>query len=390
MRVAIAGGGLGGLAAALFLLRAGVRDVRVFEQQPSLGEIGAGIQVAPNAVRLLQRLGLGEALSDVAVPFEVAWEFRRWQDGRVLFSQTFGAEGEARFGAPYLAVHRADLLAVLAEAVPAGRRRAGPRGRRASTAIASCSPTARSSEPFDVLIGADGIHSVVRGGDRRPGLAASSRGWPPTARWCRPRRRRSSPAARSARSGSGRAGTSSTTRSAAGAQVNLVTANPAGDWREESWTAPGTVPDFLAEFAGWDAAVAAADRRRPRDPPLRLLRARADHVVGVRPGRAARRRRPPDAPVLRPGRGPGDRGRRGPRGLPARRLARRGPGRARALRVTARRARHPRAAHERRTPRAPPHARRPGTGRARRRRSSSQDPSAINEWLYGHDVEADL
>ena len=56
-RVAIAGGGLGGLSAALFLLRAGVQDVRVFEQQSELAEIGAGIQIAPNALRLLQRWG---------------------------------------------------------------------------------------------------------------------------------------------------------------------------------------------------------------------------------------------------------------------------------------------------------------------------------------------
>src|SRR6187551_2683329 len=96
-RVAIAGGGLGGLSAALFLLRAGVRDVRVFEQQAELAEIGAGIQIAPNALRLLQRLGLGEALMAVAVPFEIPWEFRRWEDGAVLFSQAYGADGEARF-----------------------------------------------------------------------------------------------------------------------------------------------------------------------------------------------------------------------------------------------------------------------------------------------------
>ena len=117
MRVGIAGGGLGGLAAALFLLRAGVEDVRVFEQQSALQEIGAGIQIAPNAVRLLQRLGLSDALLEVAVPFEVPWEFRRWQDGRVLFSMAYD---EQRYGAPYLAIHRADLLHVLAEALPEG------------------------------------------------------------------------------------------------------------------------------------------------------------------------------------------------------------------------------------------------------------------------------
>jgi len=212
MRVGIAGGGLGGLSAALFLLRAGVGEVRVFEQQRTLSEIGAGIQVAPNAVRLLQRLGVGEALAAVSVPFEDAWEFRRWEDGRVLFSQTYGAEGEARFGAPYLAVHRAQLMDVLAEAVPPGvvelgHEVTGLDDDRFVFAGGSL------SEPFDVLVGADGIHSVVRGAIAGPGSPQFT-GSRPTARWCRPRRRRSSPAARSARSGSARAGTSSTTRSA--------------------------------------------------------------------------------------------------------------------------------------------------------------------------------
>src|SRR3954449_10196371 len=158
MRVAIAGGGLGGLAAALFLVRAGVRDVRVFEQQSSLREIGAGIQVAPNAVRLLQRLGLSEALAAVAVPFDVAWEFRRWEDGRVLFSQAFGEEGERRFGAPYLAIHRADLLELLAAAVPEGVISLGQRVEGVSGSSFVFADGTRS-EPFDVLVGADGIHS---------------------------------------------------------------------------------------------------------------------------------------------------------------------------------------------------------------------------------------
>ena len=135
LRVAIAGGGLGGLSAALFLLRAGVRDVRVFEQQEALEEIGAGIQIAPNAVRLLQRLGLSDALAAVAVPLEVPFEFRRWEDGRVLFAQRYGDEGEARFGAPYFTIHRAHLLSVLADALPEGvvalgRRVDGRRRRR--------------------------------------------------------------------------------------------------------------------------------------------------------------------------------------------------------------------------------------------------------------------
>ncbi|WP_028063280.1 FAD-dependent monooxygenase [Solirubrobacter soli] len=253
MRVGIAGGGLGGLSAALFLLRAGVGEVRVFEQQRELSEIGAGIQIAPNAVRLLQRLGLGDALAAVSVAFEDAWEFRRWEDGRILFSQTYGAEGEARFGAPYIAVHRADLLRVLADALPAGvvslgRRVSDVDGARFVFADGS------ASEPFDALIGADGIHSVVRdvvAGPGSPvftGLAAyralvPADEAPEFARrpvcsiWLGPKRH----FVHYPVSG--------------GAFVNLVTANPAGDWREESWTAPGEVADFLAEYAGWDAAV---------------------------------------------------------------------------------------------------------------------------------------
>src|SRR3954469_7793987 len=114
-RVGIVGGGLGGLSAALFLTRAGV-DVSVSERQPALEEIGAGIQIAPNAVRILRRVGVGDALDAVGVPLEIAWEFRRWQDGSVLFAQRYGEEGQARYGAPYLTVHRAYLLDTLAAA----------------------------------------------------------------------------------------------------------------------------------------------------------------------------------------------------------------------------------------------------------------------------------
>jgi salicylate hydroxylase len=253
MRVGIAGGGLGGLSAALFLLRAGVGDVRVFEQQSALGEIGAGIQVAPNAVRLLQRLGLKEALRAASVPFEDAWEFRRWQDGRVLFSQTFGAAGEARFGAPYIAIHRADLLGVLAAALPAGvvslgKHVSGVEGDRFVFADGSL------SDAFDVLVGADGIHSAVRdvvAGPGSPvftGLAAYRALVPADEAPAFARR----PVC-SIWLGPGRHFVHYPV--SGGAYVNLVTANPAGDWRTESWTAPGRVADFLAEFAGWNEAV---------------------------------------------------------------------------------------------------------------------------------------
>src|SRR5215210_5226244 len=113
MRVAVVGGGIGGLSTALFLRRAGVDSVTVFEAAPQLREIGAGIQVAPNAVRLLRRLGLAGRRREVGVRLEVGWEFRRWEDGRVRFSQELGDVCERMFGEPYYTVHRAHLLDML-------------------------------------------------------------------------------------------------------------------------------------------------------------------------------------------------------------------------------------------------------------------------------------
>src|SRR5688572_2371015 len=86
LRVAIIGGGIGGLAAAAFLHRAGLSSV-VYEQAPELKEVGAGLVLAPNAVRLLRRLGAMDRLQHRAVPLDVGWEFRRWQDGRVLSAE---------------------------------------------------------------------------------------------------------------------------------------------------------------------------------------------------------------------------------------------------------------------------------------------------------------
>jgi len=110
MRIAIVGGGLGGLAAALFLSKAGL-DATVYEQAPELREVGAGIVVSPNMVRPLSKLGLADKLRVFAVRLESAWEFRRWKDGRVLFAQPMGAECLRLYGAHCYVAHRADLPA---------------------------------------------------------------------------------------------------------------------------------------------------------------------------------------------------------------------------------------------------------------------------------------
>ncbi len=132
LSIAIIGGGIGGLSAALHLLQAGF-DVQVFEQTPQSSEVGAGLVISPNASRLLRRLGLTAGLDKVAVRPQGTVQ-RRWQDGRVLAMTRMREETERRFGAPQYIFHRGDLLAVLAQAVPATASRRGstmaPRLRR--------------------------------------------------------------------------------------------------------------------------------------------------------------------------------------------------------------------------------------------------------------------
>ena len=111
LTAAVIGGGIGGTAAAIALARAGV-DAHVYEQAPEQKEVGAGIQISPNASRLLYRYGLEAALEKCGVK-PVAIERRRWQDGRVLSRMPMGETIVAAFGAPYFHFHRADLLVAL-------------------------------------------------------------------------------------------------------------------------------------------------------------------------------------------------------------------------------------------------------------------------------------
>ena len=158
----VIGAGIGGMAAAIALRRAGL-DVSLFEQTIAQREVGAGIQISPNASRLLRRYGLSDAMARVAVrPSAIV--FRRWQDGRVLGREELGDPIENRYGAPYYHFHRADLIALLAEAfdpkdIKLGRRLVDIE-QDESGVTAHFQDGA--SERGDLLIGADGIHSKVR------------------------------------------------------------------------------------------------------------------------------------------------------------------------------------------------------------------------------------
>jgi len=254
LSVGVIGGGIGGLGAALSLLQAGF-DVHVYERARALSEVGAGIQVSPNASRVLHGLGLGDDLARMGVR-PLAFHQRRWDDGRTLLRAPLGDVMVDAFGFPHYQTHRADLLATLVGALPAERLHVGHRFRSLSDhgdrvevefdngAIAD----------VDVLVGADGIHSDVRAalfGPADPVFTgcAAYRGLVPAERlrhlelevtaqiWMGP-----------------------------GAHfvhyfvqqrklVNFVAIFDQDDWTRESWTDRGEVADALAAFEGWHPQV---------------------------------------------------------------------------------------------------------------------------------------
>ncbi|MCW5632575.1 MAG: FAD-dependent monooxygenase [Rubrivivax sp.] len=262
MRIAIVGGGLGGLAAALLLRRAGL-DATVYEQAPVLREVGAGVVVAPNMVRPLALLGLADGLARFAVRLEAAWEFRRWQDGRVLFVQPMGEACERMYGAPCYVAHRADLLALLQEALPPQQLRLDHRciGCRQSGGEVEITFSSRDGTRHevvaDVVVGADGIHSVVASALPGPAAAPSPRFSGLCAFRCLIDAERAPAHARRPVQtlwlGPGRHVVHYPI--SGGRLVNLVAIVPAGDWRTESWTAEGDVAELAAEFEGWDARL---------------------------------------------------------------------------------------------------------------------------------------
>jgi salicylate hydroxylase len=250
LSVAIIGGGIGGTAAALSLLEAGF-DVQVYEQASELREVGAGVQVSPNASRILHRLGLAEALANQGVkPF--AWHQRRWDDGRTLLRTPIAEAMEAAFGAPHYQMHRADVLKSLADALPPDRRHTTHRlvgfVDHGDKVEASFENGARISA--DILVGADGIHSTVRRllfGAEQPhftgcmcyrGLVAAERiahlNIPVEAQiWMGPGKHFVHYYVRNRQ------------------LLNFVAVIETDAWTKESWTERGSLADARAAFAGW-------------------------------------------------------------------------------------------------------------------------------------------
>jgi salicylate hydroxylase len=157
--ILISGGGIGGMTAAAALAQAGFR-VHLLEAAPAFGEIGAGVTLSPNAMRGLDFIGALEAVAVAGVE-PARQRIQHWQDGRTLFAMERG-DSRAKYGAPYVYIHRADLHQILLAAA----RDAGVKLQAGAPVVASEGTTAILADgsriTADVLIGADGLKSAIR------------------------------------------------------------------------------------------------------------------------------------------------------------------------------------------------------------------------------------
>ena len=257
MKIVIVGGGIGGLTAALCFLHHG-SEVTVLEQAAALGEVGAGIQVPPNAMKVFEALGMAEALAETAFQPE-ALEARLGRSGRQLLRIPLAAAARARWGSLYLHMHRADYIAVLAAAV----RAKSPDAIKLGAEFTHYEQDAHSVRAHladgtehvgHVLIGADGIHSAVRRqmlGVQKP-LFTGNVAW----RAVVPLEKLGKYAPRpTACVWLGNGKHCVTYRLRRGALANFVGVVEREDWTKESWSARGTNAEALADFDGWHPTI---------------------------------------------------------------------------------------------------------------------------------------
>ncbi len=253
MRIVIVGAGIAGLTLATALARSG-SSVVLLDQSTEAQPVGAGLQLAPNAALPLQRLGLGDALTKTAVRPE-GQDILRWDDGTLAHSTPMGVECERRYGVPLYTLLRSDLHRILRERVPAESIR---RGRYVTEVLEnSDGVTLRCADGQevhgDVAIGADGIHSIIRGklNTERHGTTnrVLYRGLLPTERVpelvAEPR----------IRIWLGTDAHFSCYPVSSGAQISFNAAVPANTDRPESWSTQGRVSDLKRAFTGWSPAV---------------------------------------------------------------------------------------------------------------------------------------
>ena len=246
LRAVVVGGGIGGVAAALALARAGI-DVRVYEQARQLTEVGAGVSLAPNGLRMLGRLGLTEGIARLGARYQ-STELRL-SDGRPARYEPHQWSQPGR----NVGMHRADLLGLLVERLPPGTVRTEHRcthfTQDGDSATVGFGNGATASA--DIVIAADGIHSVLQGFVVEPaepvfsgvvahrGLVPRVHAYPADTMcmWV----------------GEGRHFLVFPVR--AGQLLNYVGFVPSVTSVRESWSAGGDPAALAAQFAGWDPVI---------------------------------------------------------------------------------------------------------------------------------------
>jgi salicylate hydroxylase len=249
LSIGLTGGGVGGLAAAVALRKLG-HQVSVFEQTSKYQRVGADINLTPNAVRALDGLGVGDALRETAArpTHRIS---RTWNTGEETSRLEMADSAEQRYGAPQLTIHRADLLAALEAKLPGdvvrfGRKVTGIDNGADAVTIRFADG---GEQTVDLLIGADGIHSVVRTalfGPEHPeftGLVAY--------RTVVPRAKLSVPNLDAFTKWWGPSPSVQivTFPLNKGTETFVFATTPQDDWRHESWTMPGDVAELRRVYA---------------------------------------------------------------------------------------------------------------------------------------------
>src|SRR5262245_5908568 len=261
-RVAVIGAGIGGIAAAGALRKLGI-EAMVYERAPDLGEVGAGVQIGPNGVKVLRALGLEPTLQGLATePTEIVSV--AWDTAGQRFRQPLKAIATKQFGAPYITAHRADLHRLLRETLPDGMVTLNARctGVSSSDNQAVATFADGSQIEADLVVGADGIRSVVREClfGAAPARFTEQIGWrailPIELVPTRVGPDKSVRIERTEYVGwIGPAGHVICYPIRGGNLYNMFVGRVSSEWAEESWTAPSNKEEMLTAFAGWNDAL---------------------------------------------------------------------------------------------------------------------------------------
>jgi salicylate hydroxylase len=256
-KIVIIGAGIGGLAAAISLLRLGF-EIEVHEQSLALKEVGAGIQISSNGTRVLYALGLAEALKRVQV-LPSRRVIRHWNTGETWNWFDLGAATAERYGTPHVMLHRGDLQELLADAVRALNPNAIKLGMRFAEVVlhgdhAEIRLDGGNTVKAAYVIGADGIHSKVRGclfGADQPEFTGcvAWRGLVPMEKL---------PAHISQMLGTNWLGPHGHVLHypvRRGEIMNFISFVERDDWRVESWVTQGTTGELANDFLGWHPDV---------------------------------------------------------------------------------------------------------------------------------------